>query len=287
MLNAEDIVLLERKWFVYKFKSKLKLILFFIIIILMIAGSILFFIHSKSISKVQKQVPQIESKKIEKPKNSSEYKSIPLIKNNEKNITTKTNIFKSDSENNATTIASIPQNKKLDIKNTPLKQKKQKTKKPYFFQLNPTLKNNDLFSSSGVLKFNKPFSHNKESQISSPTTNKKPIDINKKEAISISTTKIDTITYLKDKYASSGNIVFAIMLCEELYNLHRYDESLRWALSANEIDPTNEKSWYWFAKNKVALGEKKDAIKAIRTFLKNHSSRRLKKLLKEITQTKG
>jgi tetratricopeptide (TPR) repeat protein len=281
MLNAEDIVLLEKKWFIYKLKSKLKFILTFSILILIIFGCLLFYTYPSHVSKPQEQAqPSIQKPKRTKDK---EHKAITLTKHNEKNITVASNTIKPTLEKNST-LLKVKENIQ---KNSSFKEKVEESKIPYFFHLTPTVKNNDLFSSNGVLIFNKPFTHLKEGKATVFASKTKNEQKNRENAISISTTKIDTITYLKDKYSSTGNIVFAIMLCEELYNLHRYDESIRWALSANEIDPTNEKSWYWFAKNKIALGQKKDAIKALETFLKNHPSRRLKNLLKEITQTKG
>lgn len=154
--------------------------------------------------------------------------------------------------------------------------------KPYHLKLLPTLKGNNLFSSTNKLQLNQPKIDVKkipptstERKIKKIAKNNPTIKKNKNLEIKISTTEVDTIKYLKEKFYGTENIVFAIMLCEEYYMQQNYKESIKWALTANEIDSRNDKSWYWFAKNKVKLGEKADAIKAIETFLSTNSSRRL------------
>jgi hypothetical protein len=51
---------------------------------------------------------------------------------------------------------------------------------------------------------------------------------------------------------------------------------------ANQSDPENEKSWIWFAKSKVKLGEKEDAITALKAYLKHNKSRAAQTLLNQI-----
>ena len=68
------------------------------------------------------------------------------------------------------------------------------------------------------------------------------------------------------------------MLSEEFYYLKDYKNALQWALSANEIDPQNERSWILFAK----LGAPNDAIKALNVFQQSSPSSKINVLIKKI-----
>jgi tetratricopeptide (TPR) repeat protein len=159
-------------------------------------------------------------------------------------------------------------------------------------ELIPVLKGSNMFTTTSELKFHNPQVTIKEEKVQETPQPKaikkemikveKVVDKKEEKKLEISSTEIDTIKYLKNKFFATENIVFAIMLSEEFFNAENYEESIKWALTANEIDSRNDKSWYWFAKNKVKLGQKDDAIKAIESFLGNNTSRRLSDLLKNI-----
>lgn len=231
-------------------------------------------------------------------------KVVPVAKNNvlESQTTTSYPAIEqpTSKESNATTLAEEKTTQKMEVKSLPSQKKEnieEVAKEPYYLKLEPTLKSNDLFSSGAELTlYNPEFLKEKQTQeikeevqediVPEPVvsiTTKTPVKEEAKSPnIKISTSEIDTLTYLKDKFYATENIVFAIMLVEEYYNAQNYQESISWALTANEMDPRSDKSWYWFAKNKVKLGQKDDAIKAIEAFLSDNTSRRLKTLLKEI-----
>lgn len=103
-----------------------------------------------------------------------------------------------------------------------------------------------------------------------------------KGLIKIETQEVNSIVYLKDKFEKTQNIIFALMLSEEYYLSKNYSESNKWALIANGIDSDNEKSWMWFAKSKVKLGQKEDAIVALKAYLKNNKSKTIENLLNQI-----
>jgi hypothetical protein len=105
----------------------------------------------------------------------------------------------------------------------------------------------------------------------------------KKPKIIISSKKIDKIKYLKERYNESGKAIYAIMISKEYYRKKMYKESLVWAATANGIDSSNEDSWIMFAKNKVKLNQKNDAINALKAYLKVNSSKKIKILLTNIT----
>ncbi|WP_263832834.1 CDC27 family protein [Sulfurospirillum oryzae] len=103
-----------------------------------------------------------------------------------------------------------------------------------------------------------------------------------KGVIKIETHEVNSIQYLKDKFEKTHNITFALMLAEEYYLTKNYNESNKWALIANNTDPENEKSWIWFAKSKLKLGHKEDAILALKAYLKNNKSKAAQSLLNQI-----
>ena len=115
------------------------------------------------------------------------------------------------------------------------------------------------------------------------TTTKKVVKPKiQKPKILISSTKIDKIKYLKDRYQATGKVLYAILLSKEFYKKHNYKLSLKWAMMANDIDSTNEDSWLLFAKNKIKLGYKEEAIKALNVYLKNYNSPKIRRLLYDI-----
>ena len=107
-------------------------------------------------------------------------------------------------------------------------------------------------------------------------------DIKQKGMIKIESQEINSIHYLKEKFEKTNNIIFALMLAEEYYLSKDYIQSNKWALIANQLDADNEKSWLWFAKSKVKLGQKEDAIVALKAYIKNNKSKAAQTLLNQI-----
>lgn len=107
-------------------------------------------------------------------------------------------------------------------------------------------------------------------------------DIKQKGMVKIESQEINSIHYLKEKFEKTNNIIFALMLAEEYYLSKDYVQSNKWALIANQLDADNEKSWLWFAKSKVKLGQKEDAIVALKAYIKNNKSKAAQTLLNQI-----
>jgi tetratricopeptide (TPR) repeat protein len=97
--------------------------------------------------------------------------------------------------------------------------------------------------------------------------------------INMKPTSANTTEYLKEKFDATGNIVFALMLSEEYYHQGQYNDAIRWALTANELDPKNERSWILFAQSKAKLGNTKEAINALEEFLKTNNSGKIESIL--------
>ncbi|WP_041957528.1 hypothetical protein [Sulfurospirillum arsenophilum] len=103
-----------------------------------------------------------------------------------------------------------------------------------------------------------------------------------KGVIKIETQEVNSIKYLKERFEKSHNIIFALMLAEEYYISKNYQDSNKWSIIANTIDADNEKSWILFAKSKLKLGQKQDAISALEAYLKNNKSKVAQNLLTQI-----
>jgi len=176
------------------------------------------------------------------------------------------------------------------LNKTSASEKKAYTPPPEDFDTPPAKKKAENELDLPVLKRNgssqeQTFYRNKEEQIDAtllppppPLEESKP-----KGVIKIESQEINSISYLKEKFDTTHNIVFALMLAEEYYLSKNYLESNKWALIANNIDAENEKSWIWFAKSKVKLGQKEDAVLALKTYLKNTKSQAAQSLLNQIT----
>ncbi len=102
----------------------------------------------------------------------------------------------------------------------------------------------------------------------------------KKPTIEITTKSIDTS---KDDTHNLNDIDNAIKLAEKFYKQKEYKKSQKWALSANNMDPKNEKSWIIFAKSIAKNGEPKKAIKALSAYLKiNPKASNVSSLIRKI-----
>jgi len=284
MFNAEDIIELEKKWFNYKVKQTIKLYVSILLITMILAFSVYTLVTSEKIDMPMQTISKDKNKQSEIKKIEPANKIMPLLSESNysaKNINTITLPIESNKTKNIITVL-------------PTIVIKKDNSKPYHFKLEPTEQGSELFSSNGFLTLNLKYSDKKQDIIIERTTQivqplreietniPKEITEKKKAKISIDMQEIDTITYLKDKYYSTSSIVFALMLSEEYYYEKKYKEALKWSLTANDIDSQNTKSWYWFAKSKVKLNQKKDAIRALEAYLSNNSSKRLSTLLHKI-----
>ena len=284
MFNAEEIIELEKKWFKYKIKQKSKLYIF-LLLVMMILSFIIYSVYfpQKIYMPVQDTVKKIDKKvEIKKVKPIEQTKT--LVKKSNKSVKNP-NIIVLPIESNIT---------KEKIVKSPKTIIKEDDSKSYHFKLEPTDQGSELFSSNGFLTLNIESKDIKEDiavenrnevvqPIRETQTNLPKKEVKKqKTKISIDMQEIDTIAYLKDKYYSTSSIVFALMLSEEYYYEKKYKDALKWALTANDIDSQNTKSWYWFAKAKVKLNQNEDAIRALKAYLSNNSSKRLSTLLHKI-----
>ena len=249
MLNAEVILELEKRWKRYKIKQNIR---YFIAIFLTIS-LICFTIYEISVTK---QVKVKTAKKIESLSKLIERKKVAL------------EVVKDEKP---TKVEKVLAEKNINLK-------------PYHFKLEPSEEKNGIFSLEGHLTLNILGQEKAVKKAKSTSTHVKKVMIKKpkKEKILINMKEVDAISYLKERYYATSNIVFSLMLAEEYFEKKKYKETLEWALTANDIDSKNIKSWYWFAKAKVKLNKKSDAIRALKAYLLTNKSQRLSTLLHKI-----
>ncbi|RUM67614.1 MAG: hypothetical protein DSZ06_00800 [Sulfurospirillum sp.] len=111
-------------------------------------------------------------------------------------------------------------------------------------------------------------------------TKQKPKQKTKK--ILITSNIIKPLDVIKKRFYKTHDILYALQVATKYFQKKDYKKALKWALIANEIDSTNDNSWILFAKSKVKLGQKDDAISALKAYLKEHHSINVKKVLDDI-----
>lgn len=84
------------------------------------------------------------------------------------------------------------------------------------------------------------------------------------------------------KFKNTRDISYALELSNINLNKKDYNEAIKWALNANEIDSDNETSWVLFAKAKYRLNQKDDALRVLKAYNKHKNSKNIEILIKNI-----
>lgn len=84
------------------------------------------------------------------------------------------------------------------------------------------------------------------------------------------------------KFEKSKNISYALELARLFFDNGDYENTIKWALSANEINSDNEESWVLFAKAKYKLNQKNDALRVLKAYNKSKNSKVISNLIKQI-----
>ncbi|MDY0264386.1 MAG: hypothetical protein RBR12_04305 [Sulfurospirillum cavolei] len=286
MLSHSEINELEKKLSKYRLKRTLFHGGTILIGISVVATLALFFFLSRSDASKPQEVQTPHETTIQENNASSTLTSVLAVENN----MTKTENTIPDKHQEQSKEEILRLRLPDTLNKTSTSDKKAYTPPPEDFDTPPLKKKAENELDLPVLKRNgnseeQTFYRNKEEQIDAtllppppPLEETKP-----KGVIKIESQEINSISYLKEKFDTTHNIVFALMLAEEYYLSKNYVESNKWALIANNLDAENEKSWIWFAKSKLKLGQKEDAILALKTYLKNTKSQAAQSLLNQIT----
>ncbi|WP_353662486.1 hypothetical protein [Hydrogenimonas sp. SS33] len=116
------------------------------------------------------------------------------------------------------------------------------------------------------------------------------IDIVKSEApekgdgeITISTKKTNhTLEYLVKRFNQNRDPKLAAYIAQSFFNKKNYREAIRWSIIANSLEPSNENSWLLYAKAKVKLGQRGEAVRALKIYLNQYPSRKVKAYLETL-----
>ncbi|WP_170000081.1 CDC27 family protein [Campylobacter sp. RM9328] len=92
----------------------------------------------------------------------------------------------------------------------------------------------------------------------------------------------DELSSLKESFAATNNQSYALEVARINFKNKNYNEAIKWALTANEIDSNTEESWVIFAKSKYYTGNKNDALKALKEYNKKQNKATIDVLIKKI-----
>ena len=78
--------------------------------------------------------------------------------------------------------------------------------------------------------------------------------------------------------------IISLLLLYELYLKNsKYEKSIEWAKKANNINPENYESWYFFAKSLVKLGKRKKAEKILKAYIESYGTKpKIENLLRSL-----
>jgi len=114
-----------------------------------------------------------------------------------------------------------------------------------------------------------------ENDITKPVIRKKPINI-------IKVASSNAYKDVERRFRRSHNINDSIFLANMYYKKKNYQKAIYWAKQTNKLDNNIEESWLIFAKCKVKLGHKNEAIRVLKAYIRRSNSYEAKKLLKKL-----
>jgi len=95
---------------------------------------------------------------------------------------------------------------------------------------------------------------------------------------------IEVLKEIEARFNAAPDSDDSIFLAQEYFKKEDYKKSAYWSLKTNKINGFIEESWIIFAKSKVKLGQKNEAINLLSQYIKKTGSEKAKKLLKKIKQ---
>ena len=98
----------------------------------------------------------------------------------------------------------------------------------------------------------------------------------------IETTSVSAYKDVAKRFHQSHDTDDSLFLAKAYYRKGNYKKAEYWALQTNKVNGNIEESWLIFAKSKVKLGRKNEAIRILTTYIKKSNSGRAKNLLHKI-----
>ncbi len=93
--------------------------------------------------------------------------------------------------------------------------------------------------------------------------------------------KIKDEKTLKKEFILYNDYKSAISLAELFFEQKKYKKAIKWAIRASRYNPGADEPWLIYAKAKKSEGQIRLAIKALKTYLRSHKSKKVEKLLKK------
>ena len=96
-------------------------------------------------------------------------------------------------------------------------------------------------------------------------------------------TKEPTIEDFIKSFNNSLSYDMAIKISKLYLKNSKYEKSIEWAKKANNINPENYESWYFFAKSLVKLGKRKKAEKILKAYIESYGKKpKIENLLRSL-----
>ena len=287
MLELQEIQRLEKLYEEYEKKNKnsllkllshkkLGLLIITILLIAFIFGAFLFFSNAKNKKETTSTPALVE-------KNLTIQTDIK-----EKNITfAETNVSKNILEDGKQKSEQAKERFESDKKQDELAEKIAK-KLEQSIKLNEDSKeqasDKKQRSGGGWLKLNLP-TENENIQNEQPLPNAEIIELEPKAKPKIDiqiSSENNEISMLKENFNKNKNPEIALKIARKCYQDKRYIDTIKWALSANNLDSSIEESWVMFAKAKYMLKQKDDALRALEEYNKNKNKPEINELINKI-----
>lgn len=94
----------------------------------------------------------------------------------------------------------------------------------------------------------------------------------------------DDLKDVINRFKKNKNPALSLFVARRYYDLQQYQKAYNYALITNEINNDIEDSWLIFAKSLVKLGQKEKAISTLKSHLKQSDSPKARMLLEDIIQ---
>jgi tetratricopeptide (TPR) repeat protein len=108
------------------------------------------------------------------------------------------------------------------------------------------------------------------------------LDSRKIKKINMTTSSINYIETIKQKFIKTKKPREALLLAKAYYAKKEYSKSEEWALRANKLNSQLDESWLMFAKSKVKLGKRDEALKILVSYYRKTHSSTAKALIEKI-----
>ncbi len=84
------------------------------------------------------------------------------------------------------------------------------------------------------------------------------------------------------RFKQSNSPILGLFLAKKYYQMKRYNLSYNYSLATNQLSPNNDESWIIFIKSLVKLGQKKMAIRTLKSYISHSKSKDAQALLNNI-----